>query len=73
MALPMPTTYAVRVWTLAALQWDAALPSGLALITVDSAGHNHITVAPGANSALHTRTLQGIDGYFTLGKSSWPS
>jgi ribokinase len=51
-----------------ALQWDAALPSGLALITVDSAGHNHITVAPGANSALHTRTLQGIDGYFTPGQ-----
>jgi ribokinase len=52
----------------AALQWDAVLPSGLALITVDSAGHNQITVAPGANSALHSRGLQGIDGYFTSGQ-----
>jgi ribokinase len=51
-----------------ALQWDTALPSGLALITVDSAGHNQIAVAPGANSALHSRTLQGIDGYFTPGQ-----
>jgi ribokinase len=52
----------------AALQWDATLPSGLALITVDSAGHNQITVAPGANSALHSRDLQGIEGYFTPGQ-----
>jgi ribokinase len=53
---------------IAALRWDTALPSGLALITVDSAGHNQITVAPGANSALHSRDLQGLDGYFTPGQ-----
>jgi ribokinase len=51
-----------------ALQWDTTLPSGLALITVDSAGHNQITVAPGANSALQSRDLQGIDDYFMPGQ-----
>ncbi len=32
--------------------WDEALPSGIALITVDAAGENSIVVAPGANGGL---------------------
>src|SRR5437763_13191876 len=31
---------------------DAALPSGVALITVDKDGENNIVVAPGANDSL---------------------
>jgi ribokinase len=52
----------------AALQWDATLPSGLALITVDGHGHNQITVAPGANRALLPQDIQGIAGCFRPGQ-----
>jgi ribokinase len=52
----------------AALQWHATLPSGLALITVDRRGHNQITVAPGANSALLPEDVQEVEQYFTPGQ-----
>src|ERR1700709_761717 len=38
---------------------DDNLPSGVALITVDSAGENSIVVAPGANANLHSKDLDG--------------
>jgi ribokinase len=54
-----------------ALRWDAAQPSGIALITVDRRGHNQITVAPGANSALlpadlHLLEQHGLPGQVVL-------
>ena len=52
----------------AALQWDATLPSGLALITVDHRGRNQITVASGANSALLPQDVQGIESRFRPGQ-----
>jgi ribokinase len=50
------------------LQWDPEVPSGVALITVDRRGHNQIAVAPGANSTLTPRELEGLEARFTPGQ-----
>jgi ribokinase len=47
------------------LLWESALPSGVALITVDRRGQNQIAVAPGANAALIPDDLHGLDAYLT--------
>lgn len=39
------------------IAWDAEMPSGVALILVDSAGENIICVAPGANGKLSTQDI----------------
>jgi len=39
------------------VQVDAALPSGVALITVDAGGENTIVVIPGANGAVNVQEL----------------
>lgn len=39
---------------------DAELPSGVALITVDEKGENHIIVAPGANAGLLPKDLTDV-------------
>ncbi len=46
---------------------DPALPSGVALITVDAKGENSIVVAPGANGNLMPENIP--DRVFTSGKS----
>ncbi len=42
------------------LRRDPALPSGVALITVDRRGQNHIAVASGANAAFTPDDLDGL-------------
>lgn len=42
--------------------WDDALPSGVALITVDAAGENSIVVAAGANANLLPADIEGALG-----------
>ncbi len=37
---------------------DGAVPSGMAMITVDASGENSIVVVPGANHALDTRDVE---------------
>lgn len=46
---------------------DANLPSGVALINVDAQGENSITVASGANGALHTTDIDQAEGIFESG------
>lgn len=47
---------------------DEALPSGVALITVDAAGENSIVVAPGANANLLPADVEGaLTGISTAG------
>lgn len=46
---------------------DANLPSGIALINVDAQGENSITVASGANGALHTTDIDQAEGIFESG------
>jgi ribokinase len=48
---------------------DPALPSGVALITVDEKGENSIVVAPGANGNLLPENIP--DRVFTSGKSKF--
>jgi len=45
----------------AGLLRDEAVPSGLALIAVDSAGNNQIVVAPGSNQALRPGDVHSIE------------
>jgi ribokinase len=49
------------------LRQHPTLPSGIALITVDRRGHNQITVAPGANSALTADDLAGLEQHLQPG------
>ena len=46
---------------------DANLPSGVALINVDAQGENSITVASGANGALHTTDIDQAEAIFESG------
>ncbi len=46
---------------LAHLQTESALPTGIAMITVDSRGQNAITVADGANRATGDSALASLD------------
>ena len=46
------------------IQSDAQHPSGVALITVDSAGENCIAVAPGANASLSLKDLHRAESEF---------
>jgi ribokinase len=43
---------------------DSAAPTGVALIMVDAAGDNLISVAPGANSDLSSAEVVSLDGLF---------
>jgi ribokinase len=43
---------------------DVALPSGIALITVDKNGENSIVVAPGANANLQPADVEKAFGYY---------
>ena len=46
------------------VQRDAETPSGVALITLDSAGQNTIIVVPGANGRLSQEDLSAAEGSF---------
>ena len=50
---------------LSGLRWDEEQPSGVALITVDRQGQNHIAVASGANATFTPDDLDGLPALLT--------
>jgi ribokinase len=52
---------------LSGVRWDETQPSGVALITVDRRGQNHIAVASGANATFTPDDLDGLPALLTAG------